>query len=149
MAPIDTSARHDALVTSLRGTIARLARRLRHEAVAADDITPTQFTTLSSLGAEGPMTQGELAALEQVQPPTMTRIVAKLEEAGWVTRTVDPADRRFVRVALTSAGESFLERSRTRRDQFLAGRVAALDSDDRELLVRAMPVLERLLGDDK
>ena len=139
------AATTDAEVARLRVALARLARRLRQEAMAVDDVTPSQVSAMASLGLLGRATLGELAVAERVQPPSMTRIVAKLEESGFVSRTVDPTDRRFVRVELTAAGEEFLERSRTRRDAYLAGRVAGLDPDDRALLIDALPILERLL----
>jgi DNA-binding MarR family transcriptional regulator len=135
----------DAEVARLRVALARLARRLRQEAMAVDDVTPSQVSAMASLGVLRQATLGELALAERVQPPSMTRIVAKLEESGYVTRSVDADDRRFVRVALTPAGEEFLERSRTRRDAYLASRVAELEPRDRSVLVDALPILERLL----
>jgi DNA-binding MarR family transcriptional regulator len=130
----------------LRLAIGRLARRLRQQ--AGDEITPSQLSALSSVGRLGPLTLGELAAVERVRPPTMTRIVASLEEAGLVDRSVHPGDRRIARVEVSSAGRAFLERIGTRKDAFVAERLARLDPDEVEQLRRAVVVLERLLEDD-
>ena len=113
--------------------------------MAVDDVTPSQISAMASLEKLGAATLGELATAERIQPPSMTRIVARLEEAGFVTRTTDAADRRYVRVALTPTGEQFLLRSRTRRDAYLAQRVAALTPTEQSLLTEALPLLEQLL----
>jgi DNA-binding MarR family transcriptional regulator len=134
----------------LRLTIARLARRVRQEGVSAgDDITASRLAALSTIEAIGPVTLGELAAVEQVQPPSMTRIVARLEESGFAVREVDAKDRRVMRVRVTDDGRRLLARSRTRRDAFLAKRVARLTDDERELLARAVGLLDELLEDDR
>ena len=77
----------------------------------------------------------------------MTRIVARLEEWRYVTRVVDPADRRVARVAITDTGRELLARSRTRKDAYLARRVAELTDAEQALLARALPLLERLQDD--
>lgn len=77
----------------------------------------------------------------------MTRIVARLEEWGYVTRVVDADDRRVARAAITDAGRELLARSRTRKDAFLAQQVARLTGAERALLARALPLLERLQDD--
>src|SRR5258708_9041354 len=87
----------------LRVALARLARRLRQEAVAADEVTPSQFSAMASLELLGGATLGELALAERVQPPSITRIVARLEESGFVVRTQDLGDRRFRPGGLTPA----------------------------------------------
>jgi DNA-binding MarR family transcriptional regulator len=101
--------------------------------------------TLSSVERLGPITLGDLAAVERVQPPTMTRIVAGLEEGGLVSRHVDEHDRRIARVQTTVAGRKFLERSRGRKDLYLSARIRTLDADDRAVLARAALILEQLL----
>ena len=130
----------------MRLAIGRLARRLRQQ--AGGEITPSQLSALSSVGRLGPLTLGKLAAVERVRPPTMTRIVASLEEAGLVDRSAHPGDRRIARVELSSAGRTFLERAGTRRDAYLAERLARLDPDEAEQLGCVVVVLERLLEDD-
>jgi DNA-binding MarR family transcriptional regulator len=87
---------------------------------------------------------GELAAREQVQPPSMTRIVNSLEERGYVARRPHPRDHRQCLVALTESGRQVLLANRRRRDEWLAVRIAGLDPADREALRRAVSVLERL-----
>jgi DNA-binding MarR family transcriptional regulator len=130
------------LASRLRLVVARLARRLRRE--MEGDVSPSQISALSSISRLGPLTLGELSAAESVRPPTMTRIVAWLEEGGLVARTADPTDRRVARVTVTPRGQRFLDRNRRRKDAFLASRLRALDSDDRATLARAVELLERL-----
>jgi DNA-binding MarR family transcriptional regulator len=131
------------LAARLRLVVARLARRLRRETEGA--ASPSQLSALSSIARLGPLTLGELSAAEGVQPPTMTRVVSCLEDQGLVTRAVDPTDRRVARVSTTAAGDGFLERSRHRKDAFLAARLQALGDADRAAVARAAEVLERLL----
>lgn len=127
----------------LRLVVMRLARRLRQQAEL--DVTASQLSALSSLARKGPLTLGELSAAERVKPPTMTRIVASLEELGLVTRTADPSDRRVARVESSGEGRRFVERSRHRKDAYLAGRVAGLGEADRASVAAAVEALERLL----
>jgi DNA-binding MarR family transcriptional regulator len=131
------------LAARLRLAVARLSRRLRRETEGG--VSPSQVSALSSIARAGPLTLGELSALEQVQPPTMTRVVGCLEDEGLVARTVDPGDRRIARVSITAAGERFLQRNRHREDAFLASRLRALEADDRAALARATELLERLV----
>lgn len=131
------------LAARLRLSVLRLARRLRQQ--AGDEVTASQLSALSSLTNAGPLTLGELSAAERVKPPTMTRIVASLEELGLVTRSVDPSDRRCARVDVSDAGQNFVERSRHRKDAYLAARLAALGADDRAALAAAVEAIEHLL----
>jgi DNA-binding MarR family transcriptional regulator len=136
------------LASRLRLAVARLSRRIRQEtAIAGDALTSSGQAALATIERRGPITLGELAAVEQVQPPTMTRIVARLEEYGYATRVVDAADRRVARAAITDAGRELLATSRTRKDAFLAVRVARFSDAERALLARAIPLLERLQDD--
>jgi DNA-binding MarR family transcriptional regulator len=137
----------DALVSRLRVAIARLNRRLRQEGVAADEMTLSQLSAMATIDRFGSVTLGELAGEERVKPPTMTRIVDRLEEGGYVRRSPDPADRRCVRVELSEAGQGFLARHRSRRDAFLSARVEGLDGAAQERLVELVGLLEYLLGD--
>jgi DNA-binding MarR family transcriptional regulator len=131
------------LGSRLRLAVTRLSRRLRQQ--ADGEATPSQLSALASVERLGPITLGDLAAVERVRPPSMTRIVSGLEEAGFVSRKVDPKDRRIARVETTVAGQRFLERSRSRKNAYLAARVRTLDPDDRAVLARAAVLLERLL----
>jgi DNA-binding MarR family transcriptional regulator len=136
---------HD-LVESLRLTVGRLARRLRQQ--AQGQITASQLSALASIGRLGPITLGHLASVERLRPPTVTRIVANLEESGLVARTTDASDRRVSRVQLTATGRELLETTRTRKDAYLATRLATLGKADLDVLRDATAVLERLLEED-
>ncbi|MDQ3640442.1 MAG: MarR family transcriptional regulator, partial [Actinomycetota bacterium] len=130
------------LASRLRLVVTRLARRLRTQ--LPGELSPSQLATLSSVERLGPLTLGELSTTERVKPPTMTKIVACLEEQGLVSRTVDEKDRRVARVRATMAGLRFLEESRQQKDAYLAERLRALSAADRAALERAADVLERL-----
>jgi DNA-binding MarR family transcriptional regulator len=131
----------------LRLTVMRLSRRLRQQ--EEGPITPSQVSALHSIEKFGPVTLGELAAAERVQPPSMTRIVAALEEHGYVVREVDAADRRVSRLHLTAQGRRTIERGRSRRTAFLAARLKRLAPDDLATLERALPLLEAMLEDEQ
>jgi DNA-binding MarR family transcriptional regulator len=124
--------------------VMRLARRLRQESVG--DITQSQLSALSVVDREGPLSLGELADIERVAPPSMTRIASRLEEHGWVVRTVDATDRRVARLHISDSGRALLKETRTRRDAYLASRLRGLSPEDREIIERALPLLERLAG---
>ncbi len=126
----------------LRVSIARLARGLRHQ--DEGDVSPTLMFSLATIDREGPLTLGELAALEQVTPPTITNVVSKLEARGWVERLPDPRDRRVCRVAATTTGRHQLDVNRGRRTAWLGERLADLDDDEMARLESALTVLERL-----
>lgn len=127
----------------LRLAVARLARQLRQQ--DEGDMTPSQLSALSSIERAGTLTLGELAAAEHVKPPTMTKIVAALEDAGFVVRTTEPTDRRVVRVAVSEVGRRHVARSRTRRNAYLAERLRRFSAAEVEALAAALPVLERLV----
>src|SRR3989442_11091268 len=94
-----------ALAGTLRDAITRLNRRLRQTRPLAD-ITQSQLSALTSLDLAGALTPRELADAERVQPPTMTKIIAKLEERGLTQRTPHPTDRRQVILSATEAGRA-------------------------------------------
>jgi len=135
------------LASRLRLAVMRLARILRQK--AQDQITPSQLSALVSVERDGPVTLGELAGLESVQPPTMTRIVVALEEEGLVLREADPADRRIARVHVTTAGRKLLERNRSRKTAYLASRMRGLSAEELEVLERAAGLLERMTADER
>lgn len=132
-----------ALASELRTTVMRLARRLRNQR-ADTTMSLGQLATLGTLERCGPLTPGELAGLERVQPPSMTRIVAALEAAGLVTRTDHPTDRRQVLVAVSPVGKVLLKDDRRRRDAWLAQRMRDLDPEDLAVLRKAAAVLDKL-----
>jgi DNA-binding MarR family transcriptional regulator len=129
----------------LRIAINRLQRRLRQESLGG--LSPAQASALGSVRRHGSPTLGELAAIEQVQPPTMTRIVASLAEAGMVTRVADTIDRRSARVRITPAGERALERIRTRKNAFLLRRLGELSADEQQHAAELVALLEHLLAE--
>ncbi|MCW2499511.1 MAG: transcriptional regulator, MarR family [Frankiales bacterium] len=134
-----------ALASELRTTVMRLARRLRNQR-SDTSLSLTQLATLGTLDRHGPLTPGELAAHERVQPPSMTRVVSALEAAGLVTRTDHPTDGRQVLIAVSPAGKGLLRDDRMRRDAWLAQRLRALDPADLATLRQAAAVLDKLAG---
>ena len=131
------------LAQGLRLSVTRLARRLRKEADAG--ISPSMLSALSTIERGAPLTIGDLAAAEGVQPPSATAVVGRLLEAGLVTRDADPQDGRVYRLGLTRDGARLLERSRSRKTAFLARRLGDLSPEDREVLRRALPLLDGVL----
>jgi DNA-binding MarR family transcriptional regulator len=131
-----------ALASRLRLSTTRLSRTLRRE--ASTGLSPSQLSALAAIDAHGAMTLGALAGYERVAPPSITKVISKLEAADLVVRTPDPDDRRVTRVALTEAGEMLLRESRRRKDAWLAARLADLSAADRARLADAIDVLETL-----
>ena len=133
------------VVSRLRLAVNRLARRMRQQADVG--IGQSLFSALVAVDRAGRMTLGELAATEQVQPPTMTRIAASLESRGLIARAPDPLDRRMAWISVTPDGRRLLDRTRNRKNAYLAKRLRSLSDADRRALERALPVLERLIED--
>ena len=130
------------LASQLRMGVTRLARKLRREADPA--ITPTQLAALHTIERHGPMTAGSLAAHEQIQKPTATRLIVGLAEAGLIDRLPDPTDGRLSWISITGDGKRFLHRFRRRSNEYLSKRLRALDNDELATLTRAAEILERL-----
>ena len=139
----DRTSRDTALASDLRLSVMRLARRLRAERTDSS-MSISQLAALATLDRHGPLTPGELAAHERVQPPSMTRIVASLAAAELLTRTGHPSDRRQVLLAPSQTGKDLLHEDRRRRDAWLAQRLRDLGADDLAVLRQAAAVLERL-----
>ncbi len=133
------------LASELRVAVMRLTRRLRAER-PDENVTLTQLAVLGSLARGGPMNLAQLAAKERVQPPSMTRTTAALEDRGLVTRQADPADKRHVVFVLSDAGHALLREDRRRREAWLAGQLESLTEDERALLHDVAPLLDRLAG---
>ena len=131
------------LAHRLRPVLTRLARRMRQE--ASGDLSPTQGAALATIDCHGPLTPSELALRERIQRPTATRVLARLEEAGLVARTADPADRRSSLVSATVSGHELLLAVRDRKDAYLARRLDRLSREDLAALERAAGILERML----
>jgi DNA-binding MarR family transcriptional regulator len=134
----------DEVAARLRLAVARLGRQLRQQ--AGTGLSPSQHSVLASIDANTTLTLGELAAIEQVAPPTITRIVAKLADDELVERAADPVDRRVARVSVTAEGHRRMDLSRHRRNAWLAQRLDQLQPGDAERLVAALDVLEALAG---
>ncbi len=130
-------------VARFRLAIVRLARKQRQQ--AGTGLTPSLQSALAMIDVRGPLTLGELAAVEQISPPTITRIVSKLEAMDLVARAADPGDGRVTRVDVTANGHGQLEESRERRDVWLRRRLDDLAPADLAALVAAIGPLERLL----
>jgi DNA-binding MarR family transcriptional regulator len=122
----------------------RLSRRLRNEREAADDLSANSLAVLGTLSRYEPMTIGDLAAAEKVQPPSMTRTVAALCAKGLVQRQPHASDRRVVVISLTEAAYEVIAESRRRKEAWLNHRLRELTATERQTLREAAPILERL-----
>jgi DNA-binding MarR family transcriptional regulator len=131
------------LASLLRDAITRLNRRVR-QSRPVGDLTVTQISALTSLSLGGALTPRELADAERVQPPTMTKIVAKLEDRGLVRRTPHPTDGRQVVLAPTEQGTAVLGQHERARDEWLARRLAELSPEERETLLEAAEILQKV-----
>lgn len=133
---------HVAVANQLRHAVTRLARILRQQDPGS--LGPTMSSALATISHDGPLTLGALAAREHVAPPSITKVVDKLEAAGLVDRHQDTSDRRVFRVEVTPAGRRHLAALRSRRTAWLASRLEELDPEDLARLAAAGDVLERL-----
>lgn len=145
MPTTESVARTDAgLAAELRLGVMRLRRRLANERHPANDLSLGQMAVLGLLLRRGDLTVGELAKLERVRPPSMTRTVKCLEESGSVVRSAHETDGRVVVVSLTDPGRALVLADRSRRDAWLAIQLTHLTADERAALRRAAPILDRL-----
>ena len=142
MSPMPIPDETAELAGRLRLAVTRLARQLRQ--TSESDLSPTQSAVLATLANHGPVTLGELAELERVASPTITKVTGILQERGLVVKVTDPDDRRFVRVGLTDEGHSLVERSRARKTAWLARQLQDLSPEELEQLVAAADVLDHL-----
>jgi DNA-binding MarR family transcriptional regulator len=149
MAPRTPDTTISDTASSLRNSIVRTARVLRQDAAAESGLSPTQTAVLATINREGPLTPSELAEIERVKRPTMTRTLACLEREGLIERTPDPTDGRSSLVAANDAGRERLARSRRRKSAYLARRLHKLDPDEVETLARAAELLDRMREDEQ
>jgi DNA-binding MarR family transcriptional regulator len=133
-----------ALATDLHAIAIRLLRQVRQEDDASG-LTAGRLSALSVLVFGGRMTLGELAAAERISLPTMTRIAAALNAAGYVRRSVDPNDRRYVYLEATRRGEALLNEGRRRRVERLSTLISGLSRRELEACERALSALRRVL----
>jgi DNA-binding MarR family transcriptional regulator len=130
-------------VARLRIALARIARLVDRQ-VSGDGLTRTQLSVLGTLGRHHSLGIGELADLEGLNPTMLSRVVGKLESAGLLDRSPDPADGRVVRVRITAAGTALHEQLRDARTTLFTEILSQLVREDAELLLRALPALESL-----
>ena len=133
-----------ALAGEIRLACMRISRRVRFE--STHEVPPHQFSVLARL-EEAPRTPGELAEIERVSAPSMTRTVAALVERGLVARTADPSDGRQVILSLTVEGRRVLKEIRRRRDQWMTVRVKGLSPEEQEVLRKAASILSRVASE--
>ena len=133
-----------ALSVALRVAVMRLSRRLRSERQESDTLTPNQLSVLGTLSRCGPLTIGELAAAEKVQPPSMTRTVTAMCDKGLLLRAPHASDRRQVVVSLTGLADEVIVDSRRRKEAWLNHRLRELTPAERQILRQAAPILDRL-----
>ena len=142
---VEKAARTDAgLASQLRLSVMRLRRRLANERHPDNELSLNAMAVLGSLYRYGALTVGELAALEMVQPPSMTRTVTCLQDEGHVVRRPHETDGRQVVVELTDTGRGTVLADRRSRDAWLARRLSDLTPHERAVLREAAPILERL-----
>jgi DNA-binding MarR family transcriptional regulator len=134
------------MAARLRLSSTRLARRLRQQAGTGH--TPSQLSALATVERHGPLTLGTLAEHERVAPPSITKVVAKLEADGLVERATDPADRRVQRVSATKAGRDLITETRRRKTTWLTARIRELPPDEQARLADALDVLDHLTTQD-
>ena len=135
----------------LRMAIARMARRLRQSASHGtdSDLGASSAAALATIERAGPLTPSELADVERIKRPTVTRIVARLVEGGMVERGPDPDDGRCSLISITPSGKDHLNRLRSRKDAYLAQRLVDLSDRDVATLRRAAAILERMLEEER
>jgi DNA-binding MarR family transcriptional regulator len=142
-APARRTVPHAQLASDVRGSVLRLARRMRQQK-ADVDVSDAQMAALGYVFQEQPLTIGALTEHEGVTPPSMNRTVGKLVDAGLLSRRVDDDDRRRVVLETTEAGAAFVFETRRRRDEWLVPRLAALTADERRTLADATEILRKL-----
>jgi len=125
----------------------RLARQLRFRRPESQ-VTLSQLSALATLAKDGAMTPGALAVRERVRPPSMTRVIASLADLGLVVRTSHPSDGRQVLVAVSDAGAALVDSERQASQEWLRGRLATLDTDERDILLRAADLMTELVDED-
>jgi len=134
------------LASDLSLAVMRLARQLRFRR-SQSPVSLSQLSALATLATEGPMTPGALAIRERVRPPSMTRVIASLAELGFVDRIAHPVDGRQVLVSVSDAGAELLEAERRASQEWLAQRLAGLDSTKRDTLRKAADLILALVDE--
>ncbi|WP_343994757.1 MarR family winged helix-turn-helix transcriptional regulator [Nocardioides dubius] len=149
MPTVQKVSRTDAgLAAELRVSVMRLRRRLMGERHPDNELSLSTMSALGVLYRRGELGLAELAQIERVQPPSMTRTVKWLAEQGLVVRRPHDTDRRQVLVSLTARGRDMVLADRASRDAWLTRRLADLTADERAVLRQAAPIIERLAQGD-
>ncbi|MFD8496525.1 MarR family winged helix-turn-helix transcriptional regulator [Amycolatopsis sp. NPDC059657] len=138
-------AHERSLASRLRLAVVRLNRKLRAQR-AGEGVSLTQISALSTLHKCGALTPGQLAAKEGVQPPSMTRVIAALEERGYVERRPHPTDGRQAIVEVSAAGHAYVQETISAREAWLDEKLAELSADERVTLSRAAEIIDRMAG---
>ena len=133
-------------VTRLRGVIARLARQLNSSATG-QGLTPSQASVLALVVARGPVSLGELAALEGLNPTMLSRVVGKLQSMELIRRIPDPADLRSASVESTASGQRMDQRVKAQRAAVVSRCLELLDKEQQTAIAAALPALEALAGE--
>ena len=141
--PVKARSTIGELASLLRPSLLRLTRLIRNQRVDMS-VTLTQISAMATLNKRGPMSAGELASFERVQPPSMTKVLANLEERGFVRREVHPTDKRQAILSVTDEGRELLASESRSRDAWLSKRLAELTPDERALLRDVVPILDKL-----
>jgi DNA-binding MarR family transcriptional regulator len=121
-----------------------LTRRVRKH--SQTDLTMSQISALSTILRHGPIRVGELSRREHISKSSTTRLVAKLEQMGYLERRSDPEDGRSFVVGITAYGHDLLSAARERANEYLVHQVGRLSEDDRFAILAALPALQRLTG---
>lgn len=137
------SRQQRTLASQIRLAVVRLNRRLRAQRLLTN-VSLTQLSALSTLHKCGAITPGQLASKEGVQPPSMTRVIAALEQLGYVERSAHPTDGRQAIVELSAAGRAYVEANISAREAWLDQRLADLSENERAVLSQAAEIIERI-----
>lgn len=134
-------------IDRLRVAFIRVSRRIRTS--SGEDLTPSQLAVLGTVVREQPLTIGQIAEIEHVKPPSISKIVGTLESRGYLHRETDPDDRRCAHIVASEQGTEYVEAVRAAGRTWLATRLQHLGRDDLATLESALPVIERLLEDGR
>jgi DNA-binding MarR family transcriptional regulator len=149
MAPKTSDISLSDTASQLSTAIVRTARVLRQDAAAEAGLGAGTTAALASIKRDGPLTPSELAEIERVKRPSITRTLACLDRQGLIERTPDPADGRSSLVSISAAGRERLALLRRRKSAYLARRLEALDPEEVATLARAAEILERMREDER
>ncbi|QNQ09980.1 MarR family winged helix-turn-helix transcriptional regulator [Sphingomonas alpina] len=133
------------MANPIRRSLSDFARRMRSLRVD-HGVSAAKLSVLGRLlRADGPLTATDLAALERLQPQSLTRIIADLDELGFITRRQGERDRRQIEIEITAAGSELIRRDAHRQNLWLAQAMTErLTPAERAMLRLAAELLDRL-----